>query len=72
VTKNYADEKELDFVSFGHDLSEEKTGYDCAVWLIAFAVELKQTFPDFDVHSRNENGKEKMKNYIQNFCNGYY
>jgi hypothetical protein len=75
VTKNYADEKVLDFVSFGHDLSEddsEKTGFDCAVWLTAFSVELKQSFPDFDIHSRNSSGREKMDNYIKKFYDGYY
>jgi len=76
VTKNYFDEKVLEYVSFGHDLSEEnideKTGYDCAVWLTAFAVELKQSFPDFDIHSRNAEGREKIMNYINKFCDGYY
>lgn len=76
VTKNYADEKVLDFVSFGHDLSEEdadeRSGYDCAVWLAAFSVELKQVFPPFEIHTRNLEGGEKMNSYIKKFYDGYY
>lgn len=75
VAKNYLEKKTLEFVSFGHDLSEhsnDKTGLDCAAWLSAFTVELNQVFPTYEIHSSNPNGRNKIDNYINRFCNSYY
>ena len=75
VAKNHSEKKTLEFVSFGHDLSErtnDKTGLDCAAWLSAFSVELNQVFPTYEIHSSNPNGKQEIGKYIKRFCNGYY
>lgn len=70
-----------DFVSFDHDLAdvhyeamlrgssdygEEKTGYDCAKWLVHYCLEQGHVFPAFTVHSMNPVGKENIEKYIEN------
>jgi len=76
VTKRHVEGGVLDFMSFGYDLldeiDKEKTSYDAAVWLVAYAVDLKQSFPNFDIHRKNVKGWEKMNNYIKNFHYEYY
>lgn len=67
------------YVSFDHDLAdehyvamlrgstdygEEKTGYDCAKWLVDFCAEHEIPFPDFEVHSMNPIGSENIRQYI--------
>ena len=56
------------FISFDHDLADEhylnegkefteKTGYDCAKWLIEFCMRTNQPLPEFQVHSMNPVGR---------------
>ena len=42
----------------------EKTGYDCAKWLVQYCDENNIKFPDFVVHSMNPIGKERIEQYI--------
>ena len=58
------------FISFDHDLGEEKTGYDVAKWLI----ETDLNYPgfihnnfDFKVHSANPVGKENIEKLLRNY-----
>jgi len=44
----------------------EKTGYDCAKWLVDYCVENGQQFPYFRVHSMNPVGKQRIISYIAN------
>jgi hypothetical protein len=62
-------------VSFDHDLadnhyendfSNEKTGLECAEWLINTCQDLGQKFPTFTVHSMNPVGSLRIKNAIVN------
>jgi hypothetical protein len=62
------------FISFDHDLGDinseqEKTGYDCAVWLVNYCMDNGLELPNYYVHSQNPIGKEKInalfKNYIK-------
>lgn len=62
-----------DFISFDHDLGDEhcdeyseKTGYDCAKWLIDWCLEKKLKLPDFIVHSANPVGKRNIESYLKN------
>lgn len=55
------------FISFDHDLGEEKSGYDCAKWLIYICMEWKVPLPDFAVHSQNPVGKENIELLLRNF-----
>lgn len=70
-----------EFISFDHDLSTddilhfqvnplatigiEKTGYDCAKWLIAFCMDrnIKPSF-DFMVHSMNPVGAKNIRSFL--------
>ncbi len=51
-----------DIISFDHDLADgknenEKTGYDCAKWLVEYCLKHKKSCPDFICHSMNPVGK---------------
>ena len=48
----------------------EKTGLDCAKWLVNFCIENninKVDFPDFHVHSMNPIGSERIRNYLHDY-----
>lgn len=44
----------------------EKTGYDCAKWLIDYCAENGFKFPRYVVHSMNPAGKERIEGFIEN------
>lgn len=56
-----------ELISFDHDLGEEKTGYDCAKWLVEYCLNNKQTLPKYNVHSQNPVGKENIEMLFINF-----
>jgi len=45
----------------------EKTGYDCAKWLIDFCMDNNIVLPDFLVHSMNPAGGENIFKLLSNF-----
>jgi hypothetical protein len=46
----------------------EKTGYECAKWLIDYFVEFKfKNFPEYLCHSQNPVGKDNILNLLNNF-----
>ena len=59
-----------DFISFDHDLSDvdqnktsnfkEKTGYDCAKWLIEYCMRANESLPKWQVHSMNSVGRNNI------------
>jgi hypothetical protein len=62
-------------VSFDHDLADlhyggvfnvEKTGYDCAKWLVDHCIDNDLKLPAYTVHSMNEIGKENIHTYLAN------
>jgi len=60
--------------SFDHDLADysekwERTGYDCAIWLINFIIEkdLDPNYLFWHIHSKNPVGKENIDNYLQSY-----
>lgn len=67
-----------DYVSFDHDLADEhytqvddsdykeKTGYECAKWLVDFCFDNGKTLPDYMVHSANPTGKQNIISYLEN------
>ncbi len=60
------------YVCYDHDLSdfnntEEKTGYDCAKWLVAYCVEKNIKHPSYIVHSMNPIGKQNIESYINSY-----
>lgn len=65
-------------ISFDHDLSfkqmigepcTEKTGYDCAKWLINYCIDSNLKLPEFSVHSKNPVGKKNIESLLNNFKN---
>ena len=48
------------------DYGKEKTGYECAKWLVDYCAEKKKKFPKYIVHSMNVVGKDRIINYIEN------
>ncbi len=72
-TKNKAVPK---LISFDHDLAEEhylhrddvipyhkfteKTGYDCAKWIVSFCKQNKIALPDYKIHSMNFVGEQNI------------
>lgn len=70
-----------DMISFDHDLAEihylqsgsgeytEKTGYDCAKWLVEYCMDHHLDLPEFYCHSMNPVGKENIESLLKNFKN---
>lgn len=63
-----------EFLSFDHDLGEgsmingeEKSGYDCAKWLIDYCINNQADLPTYFCHSMNPVGSEKIRGLLQNY-----
>lgn len=59
---------------YGHGLNDdeipynrysEKTGYDCAKWLVDYCIDNKVKFPDYMIHSMNPVGSKNIISYIE-------
>lgn len=46
---------------------KEKTGYDCAKYLVEFCQDQKLAHPPYEIHSMNPVGAENIKKYIDNY-----
>jgi hypothetical protein len=72
------------FISFDHDLADEhyvslseskkdsyteKTGYECAKWLVDYCLDNSVELPHFLVHSMNPVGKIRIESLLNNFKN---
>jgi hypothetical protein len=49
-----------------YDEYKEKTGYECAKWLVDFCLESSYKLPDYQVHSANPVGKKNIESYLLN------
>lgn len=49
----------------------EKTGFDCAKFLVEYCMENNLKLPEFYVHSMNPVGKDNIVNYLNNFKKYY-
>lgn len=69
-----------DFISYDHDLADEhyvqsvdytkfkeKTGYDCALWLINYCQKTKNPLPNWQVHSMNPVGRININDLLIKF-----
>lgn len=45
----------------------EKTGYDCAKWIVNYAIAHKEELPTIYVHSANPIGAANIMGYINNY-----
>lgn len=57
-----------DVVFFDHDLGLEKSGYDCAKWLIDYCIENNVKPPKYRIQSANPVGRTN----IDSLFNSYY
>ena len=69
-----------DLISFDHDLADEhyanpndydkfveKTGYDCAKWLIEYCMRTNQPLPEWQIHSFNVGGMMNIHSILSTF-----
>ncbi|MES2418295.1 MAG: cyclic-phosphate processing receiver domain-containing protein [Bacteroidota bacterium] len=64
-----------EFISFDHDLGEEsmingeeKSGYDCAKWLIDFCITKQVNLPANCCHSMNPVGSANIQGLLNNYA----
>lgn len=49
------------------DYGPERTGFDCAKWLVNYCMDEKLAFPDYAVHSMNPIGSKRIIDYVEDF-----
>lgn len=75
------------YCSFDHDLAfehytdpsegiyynhyKEKTGYDCALWLVKYCDEKGDLLPEYQVHSMNPVGKQNITQLLEAYKNNH-
>lgn len=60
-----------DIVCFDHDLGEEKSGYDCAKFLVQFCQDRNLDIPVFDIQSSNTVGKDNIRSLMESWHRFY-
>lgn len=45
----------------------ERTGYDCAKWLVEYCMDRSQHLPIYSIHSQNPVGADNIKGLLNNF-----
>jgi hypothetical protein len=50
---------------YSGDFTDERTGLNCAKWLVDLCYTYKKPFPEYVVHSMNPVGKENIIAYIE-------
>lgn len=50
-----------------YDNIEEKTGYDCAKWLVGICMDVGHQIPEVVVHSANPIGAANIMGYVNNY-----
>lgn len=64
----YIQQNELpQFISFDHDLGEEKSGFDCAEFLVEYCLDRNIPTINFAVHSQNPVGKENIESLLNSY-----
>ena len=68
-----------DLISFDHDLCDvdqgkvedfkEKTGYDCAKWLIEYCMKTNQSLPKWQIHTFNPAGMINIYDILSTYNN---
>lgn len=56
----YMDSDDLDYGAF-----TEKTGYDCAKWLVNYCLDHKLSLPDYAIHSMNPIGSGNILSHLK-------
>lgn len=55
------------FVCFDHDLGEEKTGLDCAKYLVNVCMTNNMPLPAYTCHSSNPVGAQNILSYLNSY-----
>lgn len=55
------------FLKFDYSKLKEKTGMDCAKFLVEKCIDLGVPHPQYSVHSMNPIGKENIEKYIEGY-----
>ena len=50
-----------------YDKYQEKTGYDCAKWLVDYCMNKAIKHPPYVVHSMNPVGKQNIISYVESY-----
>jgi hypothetical protein len=50
-----------------YDQYAEKTGYDCAKWLVDYCMKKSVKHPPYQVHSMNPVGKQNIISYVESY-----
>ena len=53
--------------SIPYDKYTEKTGYDCAKWLVDYCLDNKLELPLYNIQSSNPAGKENIDKLLKNY-----
>lgn len=48
-------------------MASEKTGYDCAKWLVEYCMDNNTPLPKWNVQSANDVGKENINRFLNNY-----
>ena len=56
-----------DIICFDHDLGEEKSGYDCAKFVVNYCQEHNLDTPSYDIQSSNIVGKGNIRSLMNNW-----
>lgn len=70
---NYLDNNPIpDGICFDHDLGydgkgDEKTGYDCAKYLVNKLLQNRHVLPKFAIQSANPIGRVNIESYLENY-----
>lgn len=58
ASKKYQEEKSKNY--------KEKTGYDCALFLVELCMAKNKSIPEYNVHSANPVGADNIRHYLEN------
>lgn len=50
---------------------QEKTGLDCAKWLVNYCIDNNKPLPKFYIHSANPVGADNIRFYLENFVKNF-
>ncbi len=60
-----------DIICFDHDLGEEKSGYECAKFVVSYCQEHNFDIPEYNIQSNNPVGKDNIKSLMENWHRVY-
>ena len=56
-----------EIICFDHDLGEEKTGYDCAKFVVDYCIKNKVKLPQWYIQSANVVGSAHINDLLKNY-----